>query len=215
MKKSKDKKSTIAKLAFTACVFTICFLGILTNLGRILVVHGKEYSESAYNNQMKNQIISPKRGIIYDVNGNVLAMSISVETISINPGQIFYSNKKNVPNEIIAEGLATTLELDYNEVLEKVNKKSSVVVIAKKVSEEKAEALKTWLNEKKITTGINIDKDTKRYYPYNTVASNLIGICNADNVRYHWHRKSLEQHTNRNSWQNCCHARCQEKPNFR
>ncbi len=181
-KKSKDKKSTIRKLGMTACIFTLCFLGIMANLGRILVVHGKEYSESAYNNQMKNQILSPKRGKIYDVNGNILAMSVPVETISINPGKVAYSNKKSVKNETLAQGLATTLELDYNEVLEKVNKKSSVVVIAKKVSEEKAENLKSWMNENKITSGINIDKDTKRYYPNNTIASNLIGICNDDNV---------------------------------
>ncbi len=181
-KKSKDKKSTIRKLGMTACIFTLCFLGIMANLGRILVVHGKEYSESAYNNQMKNQILSPKRGKIYDVNGNILAMSVPVETISINPGKVAYSNKKSVKNETLAQGLATTLELDYNEVLEKVNKKSSVVVIAKKVSEEKAENLKNWMNENKITSGINIDKDTKRYYPNNTIASNLIGICNDDNV---------------------------------
>ena len=145
-------------------------------------MHGQEYSEAAYKNQMKNQVISPKRGKIYDVNGNILAMSIAVETISVNPGKISYSNKKEVENEVIAQGLAETLELDYNEVFQKItNAKSSVVVIAKKVSEEKAENLRTWLGEKKITSGINIDEDTKRYYPYNNVASNLIGICNDDN----------------------------------
>ncbi len=162
----------------------MCFLGITANLGRILVVHGKEYSENAYNNQMKAQIISPKRGVIYDSNGNILAMNVAVETISINPGKVCYSNKKTVENELIAQGLATCLELDYNEVLEKINSKSSVVVIAKKVSEEKAENLKNWMTENKITSGINIDEDTKRYYPYNTVASNLIGLCNDANVGF-------------------------------
>ena len=97
-------------------------------------------------------------------------MNVAVETISINPGKVCYSNKKTVENELIAQGLATCLELDYNEVLEKINSKSSVVVIAKKVSEEKAENLKNWMTENKITSGINIDEDTKRaiysYYEY-------------------------------------------------
>ena len=161
--KTKEKKSMIRKLAITGCIATFCFLGITANLGRLIVVHGQEYSEAAYKRQMKNQIISPKRGKIYDVNGNILAMSIAVETISVNPGKISYSNKKIVENEVIAQGLAENLELDYNEVFEKIaNAKSSVVVIAKKVSEEKAESLKTWLGEKKITSGVNIDEDTKR-----------------------------------------------------
>ncbi len=193
--KTKEKKSMIRKLAITGCIATFCFLGITANLGRLIVVHGQEYSEAAYKRQMKNQIISPKRGKIYDVNGNILAMSIAVETISVNPGKISYSNKKIVENEVIAQGLAENLELDYNEVFEKIaNAKSSVVVIAKKVSEEKAESLKTWLGEKKITSGVNIDEDTKRYYPYNNVASNLIGICNDDNsgtigVENRWNTK--------------------------
>lgn len=181
VKKSKDKKSTIRKLLVTGLVSTFCFLGITANLARILIVHGQEYSEAAYNRQMKNQILSPKRGKIYDVNGNVLAMNIGVDTISLNPGKVCYASKKQVENEFVAQGLAEILELDYNEVLQKVSAKSSVVVIAKKVSEEKADKLKEWMIDNKITKGINIDEDTKRYYPYNNVASNLIGICRDDN----------------------------------
>lgn len=181
-KKSKDKKMTIRKLFLTGFIATVFFIIVVLNLGRIIFVHGKEYSESAYNQQMKNQIISPKRGTIYDSNGNILAKSIAVDTISLNPGKVCYANGDVVENEIIAQGLAETLELDYNEVFEKVSKPSSVAVIAKKVNQDKTEKMKAWMAEKRITTGINIDEDTKRYYPYNNVASNLIGICNTDNV---------------------------------
>ncbi len=180
-KKSKDKKSTNRKLLITASVSTIFFVIIVCNLGRVIFVHGKEYSESAYNQQMKNQILSPKRGIIYDVNGNILARSVPVDTISLNPGKVCYTNGKIVENELIAQGLAENLGLDYNEVLEKINTKSSVVVVAKKVEQEKTKNLKTWLSDQKITTGINIDEDSKRYYPYQNLASNLIGICGDDN----------------------------------
>lgn len=181
VKKSKDKKIVSGKLLLTASVATICF-GIITfNLGKLTFVHGKEYSEQAYNQQMKNQIISPRRGIIYDVSGNVLAKSVPVDTVSLNPGKVCYSSKKVVENEVLAQGLAQTLELDYNEVLQKITTKSSVAVIAKKVEQEKIDALKAWMSENKITTGINIDEDTKRYYPYHNVASNLIGICGDSN----------------------------------
>ena len=181
-KTSKDKKRTVAKLAIVGVIATIFFLIILSNLARIIFVKGKEYSESAYNQQMKNQIISPKRGIIYDSNGDVLARNVKVYTISANPGLIAYSNGKSVENEIIAQGLAENLGLDYNEVLGKMDTKSSVAVIAKKVEKEKSEALKSWLAEKGITTGINIDEDTKRQYPYNNLASNLLGFCGDDNT---------------------------------
>ena len=93
-------------------------------------MHGKEYSESAYNQQMKNQIISPKRGTIYDSNGDVLARSIKVETISVNPGKVAYVSGSEVDNEFLATGLSQILEVDYNEILEKLNSKSSVAVIA-------------------------------------------------------------------------------------
>ncbi len=181
IKKSKDKKSVSRKLFLTGFMATVCFVIITGNLGKLIFVHGKEYSEAAYNNQMKSQIISPKRGIIYDVNGNVLAKNVSVDTISLNPGKVSYSNKKTVENEVIAQGLAETLELDYNEVLQKISTEGSIVVIAKKVDQSKTDLLKKWMSDNKITTGINIDEDTKRYYPYHNVASNLIGICGDSN----------------------------------
>ena len=160
---------------------TILFLVVIFSLSRIIFFHGKEYSESAYNQQMKNKIISPKRGIIYDSNGNVLAKSIAVKTISINPGKVCYANGKVVEDDLIATGLAGNLALDYNEVLAKVSSKSSVSVIAKKVDQNSAENLQSWLLQNGITTGVNIDDDTKRSYPYNNLASNLIGICGDDN----------------------------------
>ena len=72
-KKSKDKKNTTRKLVFVGILATAFFLVISSNLARIIFVNGKEYSESAYNQQMKNQILGPKRGNIYDLNGNILA----------------------------------------------------------------------------------------------------------------------------------------------
>ena len=83
--------------------------------------------------------------------------------------------------EKIAKGLSEIFELNYDEVLEKVNSSSQVETIAKKVEQEKVDTLKKWMEDNKISVGINIDEDTKRYYPYNTVASNVIGFCGSDN----------------------------------
>lgn len=60
-------------------------IGLTGRLGYLQFVKGKEYSQKAYSQQMKNKIISPRRGTIYDRNGEALAVSVSVDTVSINP----------------------------------------------------------------------------------------------------------------------------------
>lgn len=188
----KDKRSSKnanydkLHLGYRLLFFAGCFIAftavVVVRLSYIQFVKGKEYSKIAYNTQMKNKIISPKRGTIYDANGDILALSVSVDTISLNPGKVCYSNSNKVEPEVLAEGLSKIFNLDYDEVYKKVTSNSSVSVIAKKVETDKVTELQKWMAEKKITTGINIDEDSKRYYQYNDLASNLIGFCSSDNV---------------------------------
>ena len=95
---------------------------------------------------------------------------------------VTYSIGTKVPNDIVAEGLARIFSLDYEETLAKVSSDKSVVTIAKKVENDKVKELKDWMAEVGITAGINIDEDTKRYYPYDDLASNLLGFCGDDNT---------------------------------
>ena len=106
-----------------------------------------------------------------------------MDTITINPTKIVKNDDNDTKNykEKVAKGLSEIFELDYNETLEKVNSTSQVETIAKKVEQEKVDTLKQWMSENKISVGINIDEDTKRYYPYSSVASNVIGFCGSDN----------------------------------
>ena len=105
-----------------------------------------------------------------------MAQSSTVETVTVNPGNISAENKEKV-----ARKLAEIFELDYEKVLKKVSKRSSIETIAKRVNKEKTDQLREWMEENKITVGINIDEDTKRYYPYNNFASQIIGFCGSDN----------------------------------
>ena len=178
----KEKRKMFIRLAISGCIATSVFLVLVGRLSYLQFVKGKEYSQMAYNQQMKNKIISPKRGTIYDCKGEVLALSVSVDTVSINPGKVCYKNNKTVENEVLAEGLSQIFSLNYEETLKKVSSDKSVVIIAKKVETEKITELEEWMSKKGITTGINIDEDSKRYYPCNDVASNLIGFCSSDNV---------------------------------
>ncbi|MCI8383373.1 MAG: peptidoglycan glycosyltransferase [Clostridia bacterium] len=107
---------------------------------------------------------------------NALAVSSTVETVTVNPGNIAKENKEKV-----AKALTDIFALDYEKTWKKVTKRSSIETIAKKVEKEKTDQLRVWMQQNGITTGINIDEDTKRYYPYSTIASQIIGFCGSDN----------------------------------
>ena len=177
-----EKIWKIGSLIFVGVVATLLFIYVTGKLAYIQFVKGKEYSKEAYNLQVKNKIISPNRGTIYDANGEVLAQSISVDTVSINPGKVVYSNNKKVDDDTIIEGFCSIFDITEEEMRKKLDTKNSVVIVKKKVETEKVDKLKEWMKEKKITAGINIDADTKRSYPYNNLASNLIGFCGEDNT---------------------------------
>ena len=138
---------------------------------------GSRLKELAYMQQTLDRSINPKRGTIYDTTGkNVLAISSTVETVTVNPGNIAKEDKEKV-----AKKLSELFELDYETVLKKVIKRSSIETIVKQVEKEKTDELRMWMEENGILTGINIDEDTKRYYPNSTLASQIIGFCGSDN----------------------------------
>lgn len=156
-------------------VFLIIAL-LIGRLGYIQLIEGKELSKMAYEQQTLDRAINPKRGTIYDTTGQVLAQSSTVETVTVNPGNIEKDMKEKV-----AKKLAEIFDLDYETMLKRVSKRSSIETIAKKVDKEKTDKLRKWIEEENITTGINIDEDTKRYYPNNNLASQIIGFCGSDN----------------------------------
>ena len=168
-----SSKKKMRNTLFIIFLILICLVG---RLGYIQLVQGKELSELAYEQQTLDRSINPKRGTIYDTNGTALAVSSTVETVTVNPGNIAKEDKEKV-----AKKLSELFELDYDTVLKKVSKRSSIETIIKKVDKEKTDNLRVWMKENNISEGINIDEDTKRYYPYNTVASQIIGFCGSDN----------------------------------
>ena len=171
------------KLKAILVVSLIIFILLIVRIGFIQFVQGSYLKEQAYNQQTINQIISPKRGNIYDSTGKALAISAQVDTITINPAKFEKDTDEETAQykETVAKGLSEIFSLDYQETLDKLNSKSQVETIAKKVEQDKVDQLKSWMEENDISIGINIDEDTKRYYPYSTVASAVIGFCGSDN----------------------------------
>lgn len=174
----------VKKFRIVLASLLIIFLLLIIRLIWLQFVQGSDLKEQAYNQQTTDQIISTSRGTIYDSTGKTLAISTPTDTVTINPKKIVGSNNEETKakKEKVAKAFSEIFELDYNETLEKVNSTSNVQTIAKKVDKDKIDKLKQWMETEKISTGINIDEDTKRVYPYNNLASNLIGFCGTDNT---------------------------------
>lgn len=157
-------------------VIVIIFL-LTTRLGYIQLVWGAELNNQATSQQSQSRKITAKRGTIYDATGKYeLAVSSSVEAVTINPTNISKENKEKV-----AKALSDIFELDYEKVLKRLKKRSSIETIVKQVEKSKTDELRKWMEENQITRGINIDEDSKRYYPYGDLAAQVIGFCGNDN----------------------------------
>lgn len=179
---SIDKSLPARKLKIVLRASIVIFILLIIRLFWLQFIDGSWLKEKAYRQQTASKIISPDRGSILDINGKYLAKSEKVDTISINPTKISKQNKT-----IVATGLSQIFELDYEETLEKVNRTSSFETIIKQVENDKVQELQKWMTDNKITTGINIDEDTKRYYPYDNLASQVIGFLRY-RTRLGWNR---------------------------
>ena len=178
--KTTNKVSEINRKNRMKNMILISFFIFTVILGKIAYLQfakGQELQSMAYLQQTLDRSVNPKRGTIYDATGkNILAISSTVETVTVNPVNIASNDKEKV-----AEALANIFELDYEKVLKKVKKHSSIETIVKKVDKDKTDELRSWMEANNITNGINIDEDTKRYYPYNNLASQVIGFTGSDN----------------------------------
>lgn len=197
IQRKESNKSNAKKIATVSqrlrnilLVFFCILIMLIGRLGWLQIVQGSDLKEAMYDQLTTSRVISPKRGTIYDSTGKALARSAQVDTVSINSTKIIVKNadedvaaaKTKVLKTKVAKALSDIFSLDYEETLKKVSSESKVAqTIAKKQEKDKIDKLKKWMKENEIYAGINIDEDTKRYYPYNNLASNLIGFCGTDN----------------------------------
>ncbi len=160
---------TKRKILFYIIFFLLAFLFLTGRVFFIQTFKAKEYQEMAYNQQTRDRLIAPKRGEILDRNGDIIATNESVYSISVINSQIKDAEK-------VAKTLSENLELDYETVLKKVNKKVALERIKTKVDKETADKIRN-LN----LDGVMIDEDIKRNYPNNSMASQVIGFVGKDN----------------------------------
>lgn len=185
MRKSKKiikiNNNNIKKLLFSCLFLFLLFILLIIRLVYLQFIQGNWLSKEASSQQTTTRTIIPNRGIIYDSTGKTLAISADVDTVSVNPSRLEYSNGDSVSLEFVSQSFSNIFGLDYNETLEKLNSSSSYVTIASKVETDKIDLLRSWMDSNNISSGINIDSTIKRYYPYNNLASHLIGFTGTDN----------------------------------
>jgi len=157
----------------------VMFVVLAGKLFTVQMVDYEKYQQRAVSQQTRNEIITPARGTIYDRNMKELAISASVETVSINPNGMKGNTDKQ---ELVARGLSDILGIEYSEIYEKTQKTSTYhQYIKRKVEKDVADQVRQFIVDNKLSGVISLSPDTKRYYPYGNFASHIIGFAGTDN----------------------------------
>jgi len=186
LKKRKSRKKNQSQLTpgiFLSTLAVIMFTAYLVqNIFTIQITEFEKHTQAASANHYKRIVEQPKRGSIFDRNGNELAFSLVVETIGITPSDVKSGEFPEMTKEEIARGISETLNLDYEEVLEKVNREgASWVLLKRRIEREESENFKKFRQKYKIG-GIKIDEEDKRVYPHGKAGGNIIGFVNPDGI---------------------------------
>lgn len=166
-------KTNIRKrTAVTAKIVAFAMLVLILRLANWQFVRGSEMQTSAIEQQTMDSVVTSKRGIIYDRNGKVLAQSVSVQTVTASPAEI----KKSKKAARTAKKLAELLNMDADEIEKKITKNSMYEIVARKIDNSTAEKIR-----KAGLKGIYLIEDSKRTYPYGSLASHVVGFVGTDN----------------------------------
>ena len=157
------------KLFWILMLFVGYFPILCGRIAYIQIVEAPSLQEKAYEQQTRDRLIRPVRGNILDRNGVGLAVTESVCAVSVIHAQVKDEQRT-------AEALSKMLDLEYDSVLEKVQKRVALVRIKSKVDRETAQKIRD-LN----LPGVVVDEDVKRVYPYGSLASQVIGFAGKDN----------------------------------
>ena len=180
---SDDRDDKVRGKSIAVCVIVILLMSaLLLRFAYLQFAKGDYYSKKAYAQQNSWRTISARRGTIMDRNGNVLAISVSSCLVNVNQ-KIIAENapdgNKAAYQEKIARGLSDILELDYDEILAKVQSEGRYKLIAEKLELETGDKIKAWIREEKIK-GVYVDEDMSRYYPNNQLACHVLGFTGRD-----------------------------------
>lgn len=166
-------------LALMVMFGVVSFSVLLWKLWQIQIVNHEFYEEKAIEQQTRDVTVSANRGTIYDCDGNILAISATVQNVILSPRDVLAND---LDKNLIADGLSEILELDREKVMKRLEKTNSAwEMVASKVEEEKAAEVRQFILDNRLSSGLYLTPDTKRYYPYSSLASQVIGFVNSEN----------------------------------
>ncbi len=149
---------------------------IIFRLVKLQIVDGAELHRRAIAQQLKDTTLSAKRGTIYDRNMKPLAESATVWTVVLEPAYLKDEDSKN----LVADGLSHILDISRDELYEKAQENSYYTIVKRKIEIDKRDEILKFKKDNKIDNGIRLIEDYKRYYPYGSFASSVIGVTGAD-----------------------------------
>jgi len=174
----------------------ILFVPLIATLYKLMIVDHAFYEEKAIANQTRSTTLTASRGLVYDRNMNILASSSTVETIFLDPNAIQKAVEKEaqkkadgkpynsaVSVDYIARNLSEILDVEESFVKEQAADTAYYYkVVKRKVPEETAQKVREFINENDLTGLINLEMDAQRYYPYGSLAGQVMGFVQSDNV---------------------------------
>ena len=165
----------------------VMFVLLFFRLFDLQITRHEELQSKAVNQQTRRTVVTASRGTIYDTAGNILAISSSAETIILSPLEINNAlndteNPVTWTKDSLAAGLAEILGKDAASIRKRMdNVKSQYELIQLRADEEVAARVRAYVEENKIS-GVHLVADTKRYYPYGSLAAQVIGFVGDDNT---------------------------------
>ena len=165
----------------------VMFVLLFFRLFDLQIARHEELQSKAVNQQTRRTVVTASRGTIYDTAGNILAISSSAETIILSPLEIESAlndteNPVTWTKDSLAAGLAEILGKDAASIRKRMdNVKSQYELIQLRADEEVAAKVRAYVEENKIS-GVHLVADTKRYYPYGSLAAQVIGFVGDDNT---------------------------------
>ena len=174
----------------------VLFIPLIATLYRLMIVEHDQYEEWALRNQTRSTTLTASRGVIYDRNMNILASNATVETVFLDPNALARrieeeTEKREAGKEynpaisvdFIAAGLADLLDVEPDFVKEQAADTAYYYkVIKRKVPEETAQEVREFINENELSGIINLELDSRRYYPYGSLTAQVVGFVNLDDV---------------------------------
>ena len=167
-------------LLLTAALVFVGFGAVVISLFRWQIIRGEEMSIAALDQSLRSTTLSAMRGTIYDATGKVLAQSASVWTVVLEPAYFADYDDPEGARQKVASGLAAILDMDEEEVYEKTQGSSYFVYLKRRVETSVRDEINEFLEAEGISSGVRLIEDYKRYYPYGTVASTVLGFTGTD-----------------------------------